>query len=134
MTEQPTTWHRLDDVPDEGRVRTAIVDGRSVALSRCGGRVGALDNHCPHQGGPLGEGSIENGLLRCPWHGYDYDPTTGRPPAGFSDAPAAYPVQERGLLDPATSAGLVAAGLVSVLVFPAVALAVLPRVAVSVSP
>ena len=116
------------------RVRTAIVDGRSVALSRCGGRVGALDNHCPHQGGPLGEGSIENGLLRCPWHGYDYDPTTGRPPAGFSDAPAAYPVQERGLLDPATSAGLVAAGLVSVLVFPAVALAVLPRVAVSMSP
>ena len=88
-------WHRVDEVPDEGRVRTAVVDGRSVALTRCGGRVGALDNHCPHQGGPLGEGSIENGLLRCPWHGYDYDPTTGRPPAGFSDAPVAYPVDER---------------------------------------
>ena len=56
-----TTWHLLEEVPDEGRVRTAIVDGRSVALTRCGGRVGALDNHCPHQGGPLGEGSIENG-------------------------------------------------------------------------
>ena len=90
-----STWHRVDEVPDEGRVRTAIVDGRSVALTRCGGRVGALDNHCPHQGGPLGEGSIENGWLRCPWHGYDYDPTTGRPPAGFSDAPVAYPVEER---------------------------------------
>src|SRR6476661_9653258 len=103
--ERTTSWHRIDAVPDEGRVQTAIVDGRSVAVTRCGGRVGALDNHCPHQGGPLGEGSIENGLLRCPWHGYDYDPTTGRPPAGFSDAPAAYPVQERGLLGPATSAG-----------------------------
>ena len=89
------TWHRLDEVPDEGRVRTAIVDGRSVAVTRCSGRVGALDNHCPHQGGPLGEGSIENGLLRCPWHGYDYDPTTGRPPAGFSDAPHAFGVEER---------------------------------------
>ena len=88
-------WHRIDEVPDEGRVQTAVVDGRSVALTRCGGRVGALDNHCPHQGGPLGEGSIENGLLRCPWHGYDYDPLTGEPPAGFSDAPVAYPVQER---------------------------------------
>ena len=42
--------------------------------------------------------------------------------------------REMGLLDPAISAGLVAAGLVSVLVFPAVALAVLPRVAVPVSP
>ncbi|GAA4685878.1 thiamine pyrophosphate-binding protein [Pseudonocardia yuanmonensis] len=90
-----TLWHRLDELPDEGRVRTAVVDGRTVALSRCGGRIGALDNHCPHQGGPLGEGSIENGLLRCPWHGYDYDPTTGRPPEGFSDAPLAYPVEHR---------------------------------------
>jgi pyruvate oxidase len=89
------SWHRIDAVPDEGRVQTAIVDGRSVAVTRCGGRVGALDNHCPHQGGPLGEGSIENGLLRCPWHGYDYDPTTGKPPAGFSDAPVAFAVQER---------------------------------------
>ena len=90
-----STWHKVDRVPDEGRVQTAVVDGRTLALTRCGGKVGALDNHCPHQGGPLGEGSIENGLLRCPWHGYDYDPTTGRPPAGFSDAPAAYEVQER---------------------------------------
>ncbi|GJF01575.1 pyruvate oxidase [Pseudonocardia sp. D17] len=76
-------------------MHTAIVDGRSIAVSRCGGHVGALDNHCPHQGGPLGEGSIENGLLRCPWHGYDYDPLTGTPPEGFSDAPRAFPVEER---------------------------------------
>ena len=88
-------WHRVAEVPAEGRVQTAIVDGRSIAVTRCGGRVGALDNHCPHQGGPLGEGSIENGLLRCPWHGYDYNPTTGLPPAGFSDAPTAFDIDER---------------------------------------
>jgi thiamine pyrophosphate-dependent acetolactate synthase large subunit-like protein/nitrite reductase/ring-hydroxylating ferredoxin subunit len=93
MSEQ--SWYRVDGTIDEGRVRTTVVDGRSIALTRCGGRVGALDNHCPHQGGPLGEGSIENGLLRCPWHGYDYHPTTGQPPAGFSDAPTAYDVDER---------------------------------------
>ncbi|GAA3616563.1 thiamine pyrophosphate-binding protein [Microlunatus ginsengisoli] len=92
-----TSWHRVatTDVPGEGRVRTAVVDGRSVALARCGGRLGALENRCPHQGGPLGEGSIENGWLRCPWHGYDYDPLTGTPPEGFSDAPAAFPTEER---------------------------------------
>jgi len=71
------------------------VDGRAVALARCGARVGALENRCPHQGGPLGEGSIENGWLRCPWHGYDYDPLTGRPPSGFSDGVQAYETQER---------------------------------------
>ncbi|MGO9898199.1 MAG: Rieske (2Fe-2S) protein [Solirubrobacteraceae bacterium] len=33
-----------------------------------------MSNRCPHQGGPLGEGSIETGMLRCPWHGHDYCP------------------------------------------------------------
>ncbi|MGH3538162.1 MAG: Rieske (2Fe-2S) protein [Pseudonocardiaceae bacterium] len=90
-------WHRVDpaDVPDDGRVRSVVVDGRTVALSRCDARLGALENRCPHQGGPLGEGSIEKGLLRCPWHGYDYDPLTGKPPEGFSDGVAAYRVDER---------------------------------------
>ncbi|MGH4005815.1 MAG: thiamine pyrophosphate-binding protein, partial [Pseudonocardiaceae bacterium] len=41
------------------------------------------------------EGSIEKGLLRCPWHGYDYDPLTGKPPAGFSDGVTSYQVDER---------------------------------------
>jgi len=90
-------WHRVApaDVPEEGRVRSTVVDGRSVALTRCGGRLGALENRCPHQGGPVGEGSIENGWLRCPWHGYDYDPLTGKPPEGFSDSVPAYDVAER---------------------------------------
>ncbi len=97
MTGPIARWHRVDDgdVPGEGRVRSAEVGGRSVALARCGDRLGALENHCPHQGGPLGEGSIEKGLLRCPWHGYDYHPITGLPPGGFSDAVPSYPVQER---------------------------------------
>src|SRR5215472_6542889 len=90
-------WHRVEqvDVPDEGRVRSVVVDGRTVALARCRGRLGALENRCPHQGGPLGEGSIENGWLRCPWHGYDYDPLTGRPPEGFTDGAASFAVEER---------------------------------------
>ena len=90
-------WHRVEpvDVPDDGRVRSVVVGGRTVALARCGARLGALDNRCPHQGGPLGEGSIENGWLRCPWHGYDYDPISGAPPEGFSDGVPTYPVQER---------------------------------------
>lgn len=90
-------WHRIDpaDLPDEGRVGSLVVGGRPVALSRCGGRLGALENRCPHQGGPVGEGSIEDGWLRCPWHGYDYDPITGRPPEGFTDAVTAYEVDER---------------------------------------
>lgn len=90
-------WHKVADVDDlpDGRVRTVLAGSRSLALTRVGDQYGALDNHCPHQGGPLGEGSIEDGLLRCPWHGYDYDPLTGTPPPGFTDAPACFPVEVR---------------------------------------
>ena len=98
MTEPgEVRWIRvagLDELP-EGRVKTVVAGHRSIALTHWDGRYGAFDNRCPHQGGPLGEGSIEKGWLRCPWHGYDYDPLTGRPPAGFSDAPACVPVEAR---------------------------------------
>jgi thiamine pyrophosphate-dependent acetolactate synthase large subunit-like protein/nitrite reductase/ring-hydroxylating ferredoxin subunit len=89
-------WHRVADAgePAEGRVRTVVADGRSICLTRHEGRCGALDNRCPHQGGPLGEGSIENGLLRCPWHGWDFDPITGKAP-GFDDGIETFDVEER---------------------------------------
>ena len=90
-------WHRVlaaSELP-EGRVRTAQAGQRAVAVTHFEGRYAALDNRCPHQGGPLGEGTIERGLLRCPWHGYDYHPTTGEPPPGFTDCVRAYPAELR---------------------------------------
>ena len=90
-------WHKaldLDELP-EGRVKTVTVGRRSLAMTHYRGGYGALDNRCPHQGGPLGEGSIEKGWLRCPWHGYDYSPCNGAPPPGFSDAPASYRAELR---------------------------------------
>jgi pyruvate oxidase len=95
MTE--LTWHRVvgpDELP-EGRVRTVVAGHKSIALTHYDGKYGALDNRCPHQGGPLGEGSIENGLLRCPWHGYDYCPLTGNPPGEFVDEATSYAVELR---------------------------------------
>src|ERR1044071_3601155 len=87
----PLEWHRVlaeSELP-EGRVTTVAAGHKSVALVHYDGQFSALDNHCPHQGGPLGEGSIENGLLRCPWHGYDYCPLDGKSP-GFDDEAITY--------------------------------------------
>ncbi len=86
-------WHKvaeLDDVPD-GRAMTVSAGRRFIALVHFDGQYAAMDNHCPHQGGPLGEGSIERGndgecWLRCPWHGWDFHPLTGRPPGGHEDS------------------------------------------------
>ncbi len=78
----------------EGRVTPVTCGTQTVCMTHYKGEYGALDNKCPHQGGPLGEGSIENGLLRCPWHGWDYDPLDGKAP-GFDDGVATYPVDVR---------------------------------------
>lgn len=48
-----------------------------IALVRTGGQLYAIDDRCPHAGGPLGEGTVENGTLRCPWHERHFDPRTG---------------------------------------------------------
>ena len=92
------TWRRVADrdALEDGRVTTVTVGRRTLAVTRVAGTYGALDNRCPHQGGPLGEGSIEGGMLRCPWHGYDYDPLTGNPPPPFTDAPICFPTEVRG--------------------------------------
>ena len=94
--EPGTTWHPLPvgELPT-GRVTTCVVAGRALCVTRTEAGVGALDNHCPHQGGPLGDGQLEGGYVICPWHAYEYDPITGKPPPGFTDGAVAYTVQER---------------------------------------
>ena len=99
MSQTTTQWfHALDlnELP-EGRVKTVVAGHKSLAITHYQGQYGALDNRCPHQGGPLGEGSIENGLLRCPWHGWDYCPLTGQPPGSLDvdDALETFPVEVR---------------------------------------
>ncbi|MDP9072701.1 MAG: thiamine pyrophosphate-binding protein, partial [Actinomycetota bacterium] len=90
-------WHKALEPGElaDGRVKTVTVGRRSLAMTHYRGCFGALDNRCPHQGGPLGEGSIEKGWLRCPWHGYDYSPCNGTPPPGFTDAPVSYRTEAR---------------------------------------
>ena len=96
-------WHRvadLDELP-AGRVKTVTAGTHSMALTHIDGEYTAMDNRCPHQGGPLGEGSIEIGndgqcWLRCPWHGWDFDPRTGVSPGGHEDSgQKLYPTEVR---------------------------------------
>ena len=92
--DDDVAWVALD-LPDieVGRVATVVAGGRALCVTRTETGWGVLDNRCPHQGGPLGDGQLENGYVICPWHAYEYDPTTGTPPAGFADAATAYPTR-----------------------------------------
>ena len=74
----------LHDIPD-GRGKTFVLSGERVAVFRYDGRIAALSNACQHQNGPLGEGRVINGCVVCPWHGYEYDPSTGASPPPFTE-------------------------------------------------
>ncbi len=90
-------WLKVLDPEElpEGRVKPVTCKHRTLCMTHFEGEYGALDNKCPHQGGPLGEGSIEKGLLRCPWHGWDFHPLTGKPPGDFDDGVKTFPVEVR---------------------------------------
>ena len=65
------------ELPATGEVREFTVAGRAFCVANLNGAISVLDGVCPHEGGPLGEGSIEEGRVVCPWHGYAFDLRTG---------------------------------------------------------
>ena len=67
---------RCDEIP-EGRGMVIEAAGRTLALFHVGGQFYAIDNTCIHQGGPLGEGEVYGTRVVCPWHGWEYDFSTG---------------------------------------------------------
>jgi nitrite reductase/ring-hydroxylating ferredoxin subunit len=74
----------ITDIP-ENRAKTVCLSGERVAVFRYDGCVSAVSNVCRHQNGPLGEGKIVGGCIVCPWHGYEYEPASGRAPAPFTE-------------------------------------------------
>ena len=76
MSAAKTQVAQVADLGD-GQGKVVDVAGRSLAVFNVGGRFYAIDNLCPHRGGPLGEGDIEGAIVVCPWHGWRWDVTTG---------------------------------------------------------
>ena len=61
-----------------GTCTSVELDGEyGVALANLNGEIFALDNTCPHAGGPLGEGTLEDEHVVCPWHGWKFHVRTG---------------------------------------------------------
>ena len=67
---------KMGDVPP-GTIREFQVEGKAIALANVDGQIHAIDNTCLHRGGPLADGPLEGAVVTCPWHGWEYDITTG---------------------------------------------------------
>ncbi len=72
------TVAQVTEIPP-GSGRTVDVHGVWIALFNIDGTFYAIDNSCPHAGGPLGEGKIrDGGIVECPWHGWRFNVLTGQ--------------------------------------------------------
>jgi len=73
-------WIPIADVSEcpPGISIERLAGGRMVAIANVDGTFHAIDGLCPHQGGPLGTGALCGAVLTCPWHGWQFDVTTGR--------------------------------------------------------
>ena len=95
----------------EGAAISVDIGGHTYALFRIDGQVHAIDGLCPHEGGPLAEGTLSKGVVTCPWHGWTFDACTGcsLDPAGNDVAHYPTLVEEGDLyLKPKTAAATVA--------------------------
>lgn len=86
---------KLSELPT-GSIREFQIDGKAIALANVGGRVYAINNTCLHRGGPLGQGVLNGNMMTCPWHGWEYNVTTGKVGQNPSVGVDCYKVEIRG--------------------------------------
>jgi nitrite reductase (NADH) small subunit/3-phenylpropionate/trans-cinnamate dioxygenase ferredoxin subunit len=86
---------KIGEVPP-GMTRELQLDGKVIALSNVGGKLYAINNVCLHRGGPLGEGELSGQVVTCPWHGWQYDVTSGKLVTNPAVGVETYPVELRG--------------------------------------
>ncbi len=80
-----------------GGCKAVEVEGQTIALFNVGGTFYAINGNCTHVGGPMGEGTLDGEIVTCPWHGAQFNVTTGavlRPPAGSDEE--SFPVKIEG--------------------------------------
>ena len=83
------------DLTDDAAMEV-VVGELILALFRSGGELFALDGMCAHQGGPIAEGNVEAGCVTCPWHGWQYELSTGIQTINRQPLQCTYEIRERG--------------------------------------
>lgn len=79
-----------------GTAKKIEIEGKEIALFNVDGNFLAIDDTCPHRGGPLSEGFVETGVLTCPWHGWQFQLETGECITNPSVCQTKYPVKVEG--------------------------------------
>jgi nitrite reductase (NADH) small subunit len=81
------------ELPTEGEAKEFPCGEKVICIANVNGSITAMDNVCLHRGGPLGQGVIEGNKVVCPWHGWQFDVTTGEATHNPNARVAVYPVK-----------------------------------------
>lgn len=79
-----------------GSTKVIMAGDKEIAIFNLDGNLYAIQHRCPHRGGPLGEGSILNDVVTCPWHGWKFDVKTGISPVKPEPKIMTFPVKIEG--------------------------------------
>ena len=81
----------VDDIPS-GTSQVVKVNGKTIALFNVSGKFFAINNICPHEGGPLAKGKLKGYVIGCPWHDLQFDVRSGFGTDGGGYCVASYDV------------------------------------------
>lgn len=85
---------RVEDLAP-GHGRTVKIGGKTIAVFNVRGHFFAINNICPHQGGPLVKGKLKGYVVSCPWHDLQFDVRNGFGADGGGQCVASYKVRTR---------------------------------------
>lgn len=73
-----TTIGSIDDIPRRGARCVATPQGKIAVFRTAGDQFHAIDDHCPHKGGPLSQGIVHGAAVTCPLHNWVISLETGK--------------------------------------------------------
>lgn len=76
-----------------GESAEVVAEGRIFAVYNVDGTFRVIDGICPHAGGPLGKGTLRDGVVTCPWHGWQFNVENGQHCLNETICQPSYPVE-----------------------------------------
>ena len=81
------------ELPPAGEAKEFSQGDQVICVANVNGTIAAMDNVYLHMGGPLGQGLVERNKVVCPWHGWQWDPKTGKAGHSSEVSVAVYPIK-----------------------------------------
>jgi len=83
------------ELPEVDSAAEFTAADHTICIANVNGEYCAVDNVCPHEGGPLGMGFVDGTKIVCPWHGWEIEAKTGKAANGQASV-AAYDLRIEG--------------------------------------